>query len=475
MIIDDQERELAGYGLSAALGHGLSGARVTLSKSVSNSLTMLDGEVDKISRCADRSLTFCLFADGRYGTFSTNRLGRSAIDGFVAKACETVMLMEKDGCRTLPQKSRLAKDAVTGLESGLWDGAVQEIRDEERMNSLRSMRLKTRKGDGWETVSEENEYSDYVEENYVVDSQGFEGRSAESAVSCSSEVTVRDRKGGRYSAYWWDTSARADRVHPETCAETALRRAVAKLNPAKVKSGVYRTVVDGNVASKLLSPITDALNGFCIQQKMSFLAETRGRKMFSEGLTLTDMAREFGKAGARLFDSEGVATTNLPLIKDGVVQNYFINTYISNKTGESPTVEDISRPVLTPWDGFDGDGFSRDGLNGDGFSCDGFGDDGLRSGEKSLSLEDIVRRCGEGMLITGFNGGNCNPVTGDYSFGVSGFLIEDGRAGRPFREMLVTGNIIRLWNSLLAVGGDARDCGRWRMPALAFDGVNFSA
>ena len=84
-------------------------------------------------------------------------------------------------------------------------------------------------------------------------------------------------------------------------------------------------------------------------------------------------------------------------------------------------------------------------------------------------------RCGEGMLITGFNGGNCNPVTGDYSFGVSGFLFRDGKKGRPFREMLVTGNMLELWCSLLAVGNDARDCGRWRMPTLAFSGMNFSA
>ena len=68
--------------------------------------------------------------------------------------------------------------------------------------------------------------------------------------------------------------------------------------------------------------------------------------MFSGGLTLTDMARERGKSGARLFDSEGVATTNLPLIENGVVKNFFVNTYTANKTGEEPTVEDISRPVL---------------------------------------------------------------------------------------------------------------------------------
>ena len=74
MIITDEERNLARAGMREAMEQGMSGARVTLNKSVSDTLTMLDGEIDKVSRCADRSLTFCLFADGRYGTFSTNRL-----------------------------------------------------------------------------------------------------------------------------------------------------------------------------------------------------------------------------------------------------------------------------------------------------------------------------------------------------------------------------------------------------------------
>ena len=187
--------------------------------------------------------------------------------------------------------------------------------------------------------------------------------------------------------------------------------------------------------------------------------------MFSGGLTLTDMARERGKSGARLFDSEGVATTNLPLIENGVVKNFFVNTYMANKTGEEPTIEDISRPVLKKW-------ASEAILEG----LAEFGErGGLESGKKVLSLKDILRGSGDGIYVTEFNGGNCNPVTGDYSFGVSGFRFSNGKIGRPFREMLITGNILELWNSLLAVGDDARECGRWRLPTTAFDGVSFSA
>ncbi len=455
MTITDGERQLARAGMREALEQGMSGARVTLSKSVSDTLTLLDGEIDKVSRCADRSLTFCLFAEGRYGTFSTNRLSGEAVRDFVRKACDTVKVMEADRCRTLPRKERLATDARTGFETGLWDREYMDMSDVKRIELARSMTLREKGGDGWTKVSEESEYTDYIDECYQIDSQGFEGRHSETGFSCSSEITVADSDGRRFSSYWWDSSAFLSGIHPESCAGTALRRALASMNPEPLRGGLYRMVVDGNVGSRLLNPIVNALNASSIQQKMSFLCGRLGKKVFSEGFTLTDMARETGKAGARLFDSEGVATSDLPLIRGGVVENYFVNTYMANKTGLKPTVEDISRPVLGCWRSEE---LSR-------LDCVG----------KRLTLEDILRGCGDGIYVTEFNGGNCNPVTGDYSFGVSGFRFKDGRLGKPFREMLITGNIPELWNSLLAVGDDARDCGRWRIPTTAFDGVSFSA
>ncbi len=471
MIITDGERLLARTGMQEAMDNGMSGARVTLNKSVSDTLTMLDGEIDKVSRCADRSLTFCLFANGRYGTFSTNRLNDSAVREFVRKACDTVKIMEADKCRTLPAKERLATDAGTGLETGLWDKGYMDMSDTKRIELARSMTLREKGGEGWTMVSEENEYTDYIDETFQIDSQGFEGQHFETGFSCSSEVTVADSEGRRFSSYWWDSSAFLSGIHPESCAETALQRALASMNPQPVSGGCYRMVVDGNVGSKLLNPIVSALSASSIQQKMSFLCGCRGRKVFSEGLTFTDMARERGRAGARLFDLEGVATRNLPLISKGVVENYFVNTYMANKTGLEPTVEDISRPVLGSW--CSEEMAARIAVERRGTRDDAAGR--LDSDEKRLSLEDILRGCGDGIYVTEFNGGNCNPVTGDYSFGVSGFRFEDGKLGSPFREMLITGNILDLWNSLIAVGDDARDCGRWRIPTTAFDGVSFSA
>ena len=79
------------------------------------------------------------------------------------------------------------------------------------------------------------------------------------------------------------------------------------------------------------------------------------------------------------------------------------------------------------------------------------------------------------MYVTGFNGGNCNPVTGDFSYGVEGFAFRDGKISHPVREMLITGNMKDLWNKLIAAGSDTKDGVRWKITSLALDAVYFSA
>ena len=212
-------------------------------------------------------------------------------------------------------------------------------------------------------------------------------------------------------------------------------------------------VVDSTVATRLVSPLFAALNANSIQQKMSFLDDTIGKKVFPEGLTIMDMARTPGKTGSRMFDTEGVATKNAPIIENGVVKQYFVNTYMSGKMGIEPTVEDISRPCVMPY----------------------LKDEALSLEEKDLSLKDILRRCANGILVTGFNGGNCNPVTGDFSYGVEGFAFSKGKITHPVREMLITGNMIELWNSLTAVGTDSLNSARWQVGSLAFENISFSA
>ena len=454
-MITSHEISLAKHCIRHAVGSGASAARVSLNKTVTDSYTILNGELDKVSHSADRSIYIYLFVDGRYGTFSTNRLEQNEVEDFIVKAIEMVRMLGEDNCRRLPDPERTAKDALTGRELGLFDDRYYSLDSEERLSS--AMKLSKYAGikqqeNGFRLISEECEYSCTADDNYVADSNGFEGRHSETTFGTFSEMTIEDPEGNKYSGYWWQTSSKYDETDYEI-GEKALHRAVSQIGPKKRRSGVYRMVVDSTVSSRLISPLFTALNASSIQQKMSFLEDSMDKQLFPEGMTLMDLARTPGKNGSRLFDTEGTATKDAPIIEKGIVKQYFVNTYHSEKMGIPATIEDISRPCLMPFIK------GRD----------------LQDGEKEVSLEDILKLAQNGILVTGFNGGNCNPVTGDFSYGIEGFAFSRGRITHPVREMLITGNIMELWNELLAAGTDTRTSSRWQIPSIAFEGVVFSA
>ncbi len=456
-MITEREINIARKCIATALEKGADSVRISLNKSVSDSVTILNGETDKVSHAADRSFYFYIFADNRYGTFSTNRIEEDDIDGFIDNAIKMVRMLGEDEHRKLPATDRLATDAKSGMELGLYDRTYSQDDTDSRLSRamlLSSSRTDYPEKEGlFKIISEECEYTESYDDTFLIDSQGFEGRHTESCFSAFSEITISDSEGNKYSGFWWENCPFYAKLGLERIAQTALDRAISQIAPRKRKGGHYRMVVDTSTASRLISPILTALNASSIQQKMSFLDGAADKKVFSEGFTLLDMARTPGKSGSRLYDTEGVATKDAPVVENGVVKQYFVNTYMASKTGMEPTIEDISRPCMLPY----------------------IKDEDLLNPEKEVSLKDILKLCGNGIYVTGFNGGNCNPVTGDFSYGVEGFAFRKGKIVHPVKEMLITGNMIELWNSLVAVGTDARECSRWQIPTLAFEGVSFSA
>ena len=470
-MLEQEEKILTEECLRMAAEAGADKSRASLSKNVMNIVATLDGEVDKVTSCLDRSITLNIFADGRYGTFSTNKLDRDSLQEFIRKAVGTTRMLATDSCRDLPAPERVAKDALSGNELGICDPAWLSVTPEQRIafaldNSVRpenagrvapakfferASRVAVARrdnnsgvcGEGWKLISEEGEYSDSEYWNYVVDSQGTKVLHSETSFEFFTELTIEDSRGHKYSGGWWEASPLLKDFHPEKVSQLALEEAVMQIGPKRCRSGRYRAVIDSEVSQKVLSPILNALNAFNIQQKNSFLTDTLGKQIFPAGLDIMDMPRIQGEACGKTFDSEGVATANHYIVKDGVVQEYFVNTYMANKLGIAPTVEDATRPFIPPF------GAAR-------------------------SREDIMNLCHDGILITDFCGGNSNPATGDFSYAIQGYRFKDGKIVHPVREMLITGNILTLWNSLIAAGTDARRCRSKLTPTLAFDSVDFS-
>ena len=448
-MLTEQEIALARASMDFALENGAQKVRVTLNKSLMELFGMLNGELDKVTHALDRSLQISLFVDGRYGSFSSNRLEEAGLKAFILGAIDTVRTLEPDAARNLPDPSRTAKDARTGQELGLYDPAYEVLTADKRRELTLRTAAWNRKAElekGFTLTSEEGEYSDSLFDSVVMDSNGLYARHTETSFEIGYEVTVEDPDGNRYASYWWDAAPRlADLLSSlETCSETAVRRAAAQIGPKDHPGGKCNVVVDSECASKFLTPVINALNGYAVQQKNTFLMDKAGQRVFPERLTILDCPRSPGETGSRLYDSEGVATQEYPIIDKGVITRYFVNTYISGKTGMAPTVEDATRPKVVPFGG-----------------C--------------KTRDDLLRKIGNGILVTGFNGGNSNTSTGDFSYGIEGFAFEDGRITHPVREMLVTGNFIDLWNKLVATADDARLCMSKLIPTLAFENIDCNA
>ena len=439
-ILTQEEMALARHCLEYAQQQGAEAVRITLTKSLMNLVGLLNGEVDKTSHALDRSLQLQLFARGRYGTFSSNKLDKEDLESFIREAIDTVKMLEADSFRALPAPERLAKDAVTGRELGLYDPACESLTAEKR----REMALGSSAWPQEGLIAEEGEYSDSVFDSLTLDSQGLEARHTETSYEIGYESTVEDAQGRHYSSYWWDATPRLEDLRLSDCASKAYERALAQQNPQSVPSGQYTLILDTECASKVVTPVLNALGGYSLQQKNSFLTDSLGKKLFPEGLTILDVPRTPGDTGCRLFDSEGVATREMPIIENGVVKTYFLNTYISRKMEMEPTIEDATRVKVLPL------------------------------GE-CRTLEQVLEKVGNGILVTGFNGGNSNPATGNFSYGIEGFYIQNGKRVHPVREMLITGNFLTLWSNLLLVADDARPCLSKLVPTLAFTNVDFSA
>ena len=421
--------------------------RITLTKSLMNLTGLLNGEVDKTAHALDRSMQLNIFADGRYGTFSSNRLEKDGLEKFILEAISTVRMLEEDQFRTLPDPARVAKDASTGLELDLYDAAYENLSQERRRELALSSMFWPRKEsleEGFKVISEEGEYSDSIFDSVTIDSNGLFARHTETSFEIGYEVTVEDSKGNRYSSYWWDATPRLADLKLENCSEIALKRAAEQIGPKSIKSGKYNIVVDSECASKLLTPVLNALGGFSLQQKNSFLDGSIGKKLFPECLEVWDMPRSKGQTGSRLFDSEGIATKEAPIISGGVVRQYFLNTYIAAKMGLEPTVEDVTRVVVKPVGG-----------------C--------------RTLQDVLEKAGDCIYVTGFNGGNSNSATGNFSYGIEGFAVKGGKIAFPVREALMTGSFLDLWNGIFAAAEDARPCMSKLIPTLAFSNVDVSA
>lgn len=437
-MITDNNKKLAQWAMDYALKNGCQAAQLALYSNSNASFELRDAKMDRLQQASESGLSISLYVDGRYGSYSTNRLDKKELESFIKNGIESTRYLAVDEARVLPDASRYYKGGKPDLQ--LFDKRFESINPDDKVAVARAAAEEVLGKDS-RIISVSTSYGDGESSSYRLASNGFEGESKSTWFSVSADVALRGEGEARPSSYWYESALFYDKLVKSGIGTKALERVLRKLGQKKAASGKYTMVVDPMNAGNLLNPLLSALYGSALQQKNSFLLDKLNTKVGADLLNLMDEPHIIGARGARYFDNEGVATEPRPIFEDGVLKTYFIGTYNAKKMGVEPTVNSPSLLILKP-------------------------------GNKDL--DGLVADVRKGILVTGFNGGNCNSSTGDFSYGIEGFLIEDGKLTQPVSEMNVTGNMITLWASLAAVGNDARITSSWRIPSLVFEGVDFS-
>lgn len=240
-MLTENEILVADKCVEKALGLGAEKVRVTLNKSLMELFGTLNGGLDKVSHCLDRSISVCLFVDGKFGSFSTNRLVENELDDFLKKAISTVRMLADDPCRDLPDPSRTVKTALTGKELKLYDDDYPRLTSDRRLKmALDASIFKKHCDEG--LISEEGEYSDTIFDSLVIDSNGLRCRHTETSFEYGVEVTVQDADGNRFSSYWWDAAPMLNDLKINGCGEVAFKRAISQTGPVEDRE---REVCDG--------------------------------------------------------------------------------------------------------------------------------------------------------------------------------------------------------------------------------------
>jgi PmbA protein len=433
----EEKYTLAKWAMNHALESGAQQASVSISNSQSSSVEVREEKIDKLEQAITSGLSIRLFVDGKYSAHSTSRLKKEELARFIEEAIEGTKYLSEDEFRTLPEPELYYKGGGKDLES--LDNDFSKVDPKEKID-LAFAAEKEVLGKDERLISVSASYYDSLNERVMVTSNGFEGDTANSYFGVYTSVSV-DGGDARPESGWNESAIKYNKLKKEGTGEIALERALKKIGQEKIESGTMPMIVENRSIGRIFGPLINALNGSAIQQKNSFLIDKLGEKVASEQLTLTDDPFIIGGRGSRLFDGEGLATKKRPIFEKGVLKTYYIDTYYGKKLEMDPTSGGTTNLVFETGD--------RD-------------------------LDGLVASVKKGILVTGFNGGNSNGSTGDFSYGIDGFLIENGKLVKPVSEMNITGNMKNLWSNIGEIGNDVNINSSWLTPSILFNDVDFS-
>lgn len=437
-MIQSKHKELAKYAVSIATKNGANQASVSLTNQRRIKISHRKKRIEEISESTENSLFIEIYTNKRYSAHRTNDLNKQRLEKFIKEAVAATKYLSEDEFRSLPEPEYYPKDTNTDLN--LYDDYYTSVKSTDRLQIAKQIEdLALGKND--KIISVNASYSDTLYSNYRIHSNGFEAGRDSTSFTVGASVTMKDDDAR--PADWSYATTRFYKQLPnaEHIASDAVQRTEKKIGQEKIASGDYLLLIENRAASRLLYMFYQPLSGRALQQKSSYLDGMKEKQIASEKLSVTDNPFIKKGLGSRLYDGDGLEAKKLEIIKNGILKNYYIDYYYSKKLKLPPTTGSSSNIEF-------------------------------QLGNKSL--QQLINTMDKGILVTEFNGGNSNSTTGDFSYGITGQLIENGKIVKPVNELIISGNAINFWKNLVETGNDPYPYSSMLRPSLLFKDVSIS-
>jgi PmbA protein len=411
-------RALAQTVLDHAAGRGATACEVDVSEGFGQSVSVRRQEVETIEYNRDKGLGVSVYIGQRRGHASSSDFSLAAVRASVDAALSIARFTAEDDCAGLPDAKLLATRSMDLDLFHPWDISVDDAiglarRCEQAAFDVSPM-VKNSEG-----ASVSAQTAHFVSANSLGFMDGF--ATSRHYVSCS----VIAGEGEDMQRDDWYATRRNAAEFPDAAriGDYAARRALARLGARKLKTRKCPVIFEAPLAAGLIGSFVHAISGGALYRKTSFLLDSLGQQLFPDFVQISERPHIRGAFASSPFDDDGVATHDREVVRNGVLQGYFLSTYSARKLGMQTT--------------------------------------GNAGGAHNLlvqpgrhDLEGLLREMGTGLLVTELLGQGVNYVTGDYSRGAAGYWVEKGEIAYPVEEITIAGNLREMLRGIAAIGND---------------------
>lgn len=389
------------------------------------------GEVESLASAEPRGAGVRVVSGNRVGFAFTTNLTSDGVEEVVASARTNARFATEEEAAGLP--SPPAEDAAD--LPGLVDPTQPDVSADEKVAFALELERATREYKGVKAV-EEAAYSDSDTHLAIASSKGLSGTYRRTDAWCYS-IAIAGSGDDQEMGFDFGLARGIAHLDVEEIARRSAHRALDVLGASKIPSARMPVVFDPYVAGQFLGVLSQALTGEAVQKGRSLFAGRIGDEVASTSLSLSDDGRREGAPGSSPWDAEGVPTQRTEVIDAGILRSFLYDTTSARREGRESTGN-----------------ASRSGFK----SLPHASATNLAFAPTGETAAEVLKDADRALLVLDFHGvhSGANAVTGDFSVGATGRLLENGELGQPVKEITVAAPMLDILKRIVAVGDDLR-------------------